>query len=197
LSGRTYDPGVVAQTEPTSDVHRWSPEEYHRLVESGALDEMRVELIDGYIVDMSPTTAAHDYAIQWLNHAIVARLDVARHQIRVNSSLSLGMSEPMPDIAVVPVDVEAPWHPGSAALAIEVAHSSLRRDLKVKPRVYADAGIRRYWVIDLDRRRAVEHTDPRDGGYGHVTPVAQHGTLAAPELGISFSLAELLAFAIR
>jgi Uma2 family endonuclease len=188
---------VVAYAESASDVHRWSPEEYHRLVESGALDELRVELIDGFIVDMSPTSPAHDYAIQWLNHAIVPMLDVTRHRIRVNSSLSLGASEPMPDIAVIPVDVEAPWHPGGAALAIEVAHSSLRRDLKVKPRIYAEADIRRYWVVDLDRRRAVTHEGARPGGYEHVETVGEAGTLSAPEVGVSVSLSELLAFAIR
>jgi Uma2 family endonuclease len=49
---RTYDPGVAAAPE----IHRWSPEDYHRLVDSGALDELRVELIDGFIVDLSPTS---------------------------------------------------------------------------------------------------------------------------------------------
>jgi Uma2 family endonuclease len=188
---------VVVQAETASDVHRWSAEEYHRLVESGALDDLRVELIDGFIVDMSPPSAPHEYAIEWLNHAILPMLDTARHHIRVNSALSLGASEPMPDIAVIPLDVAAPWHPGSAALAIEVSLSSLRRDVGVKPRIYADAGIARYWVIDLERRRAVAHEQPGFGGYERIETVPREGTLTAPELGVSIVLAELFDFAIR
>jgi hypothetical protein len=38
VSGRTYDPGVAAAPE----IHRWTAHEYHELVESGALDELRV-----------------------------------------------------------------------------------------------------------------------------------------------------------
>ncbi len=39
--------GDVASAIDLSDVHRFSLDEYHQLIESGALDEdMRVELID-------------------------------------------------------------------------------------------------------------------------------------------------------
>jgi Uma2 family endonuclease len=139
LSARTYDPGVAAAQE----IHRWSPEDYHRLIESGALEDLRVELIDGFIVDMSPRGVAHDYAMQWLSHAVFAAIDTSRFWLRVGMPLSLGHSEPEPDIAVVAADAEAPYHPGAAALAVEVSHSSLRCDLKVKPRIYAAAGIPR------------------------------------------------------
>jgi Uma2 family endonuclease len=193
LIDRTYHPGVAAVEE----IHRWRPEEYHALIESGALEEKRVELLDGFIVDVRPPSPPHEYAIQWLNHAILPMLDTARHQIRVNLSLSLGASEPVPDIAVIPVDVEAPWHPGGAALAIEVSVSSRSRDLNVKPRIYADAGVPRYWMIDLDQRRAVIHTQPGAAGYDRIETVGHDGTLVAPEVGVSIGLGELLAFALR
>jgi Uma2 family endonuclease len=105
----------------------------------------------------------------------------------------LGASEPEPDITVVAVDGARPYHPGTAALAIEVSHSSRRRDLHVKPRIDAAGGIPRYWVIDLDHRSAVEHTGTAEDRYERVETVPRQGTLAAPELGISLSLAELLA----
>lgn len=190
---RTYDPGVAV----ASEVHRWSPDDYHRLVESGGLEDMHVELIDGFIVDMSPRSPAHDYAMQWLNQVMLPALDASRHWIRVGMALSLGDSEPEPDIAVIAVDAKSPYHPGTASLAIEVSHSSLRRDLRVKPRIYANAGIPRYWVIDLDGRRAVVHTEPGADGYAHVETCGPEATLTAPELGVSVALAELLAFAIR
>jgi Uma2 family endonuclease len=85
----------------------------------------------------------------------------------------------------------------TAALAIEVSHSSLRRDLFVKPRIYANAGIPRYWVVDLDGRRAVIHSEPGNDEYARVETCGADATLTAPELGISVSLGELLDFAIR
>jgi Uma2 family endonuclease len=190
---RTYDPGVVAAPE----VHRWSPEDYHRLVETGALEDLRVELIDGFIVDMSPRSPAHDYAMWWLDDRLHDLVDRSRHWVRVGMALSLGDSEPEPDIAVVAATRDHAWHPPTAVLAIEVSHSSLRRDLSVKPRIYANAGIPRYWVIDLDGRRAVVHSEPAQDEYARVETCGSDAILTAPELGISISLGELLAFAIR
>ena len=78
-----------------------------------------------------------------------------------------------------------------------MAHSSRHRYLAVKPRIYANAAIPRYWVIDLDQRRAVIHTRPGHDGYDHVETLGRDGVLTAPELGVSFVLSELLAYAIR
>ena len=86
MSGRTYDPGVAAAPE----IHRWSPEDYHRLVDSGALADLHVELIDGFIVDMSPRSPAHDDAIQWLDEALRDGLDRSRFAVRAGMALSLG-----------------------------------------------------------------------------------------------------------
>jgi hypothetical protein len=47
----------VAVDLPTP-LHRFSLEEYHRLIESGAFDEdTRMELIDGLLVDLSVKSA--------------------------------------------------------------------------------------------------------------------------------------------
>jgi hypothetical protein len=67
-------------------------------------------------------------------------------------------------------------HPASAALTIEVSHASIQRDLRVKARMYAAAGMPRHWVIERTETSA---------------------TLAAPERGIELALAEPPAFAPR
>ena len=64
---------------------------------------------------------------------------------------------------VIARDTSRPYHPGTAALAIEVSWSSLRRDLNRKAALYAEAGIGEYWVFDLHARRVVVHRAPRDG----------------------------------
>ena len=187
---------MAVETE-TAEVHRWSPEAYHRLIESGGLDEdSRIELIDGLLVDMSPKSPAHEYALAWLDRAIQLAVDDARFRVRVQMALSLGASEPEPDLAVVELDAPRPYHPATAALVIEVSVSSLRRDLRTKPMVYARAGIPLYWVIDLEGRRAVIHSEPSGEGYRRVETCGADGRLAAPHLGLAdIALADVLAAA--
>jgi Uma2 family endonuclease len=182
----------------TAEIHRLTLDEYHQLIDSGGFDEdTHVELIDGLLLDKAVKSAAHENAVMWLSYAVHDAIDHPRYHLRVSSALTLHGSEPEPDLYVYADDAPRPYHPGTASLVIEVSHSSLRRDLQVKPRIYANAGIPRYWVIDLDGRRAIVHSEPAQDEYARVESTGSDATLTAPELGISVSLAELLAFAIR
>jgi Uma2 family endonuclease len=151
-------------------------------------------VLDGYRLELPWRSPRHENAAAWLLDQLHPAVDQSRFQVRAGAALTIGSSEPEPDVFVIARDAPRPYHPGTATLVIEVSVSSLRRDLGIKPRIYAEARIPRYWVIDLDGRRAVEHTDPRDGGYATIETL--RNTLTAPELGVSVSLAELLAFAI-
>lgn len=171
-------------------VHRLSPEEYHRLIESGGFDEdSRVELIDGLLADMSPKTREHENAIAWLARQLMVALDPARFELRVASPLTLEGSEPEPDLAVIRLDAPRPYHPATAALVIEISVSSLRRDLVRKPSLYAAAGVDEYWVVDLHGRRVVVHRDPRSNGYVEVAEVHAGGDLVPA--GLEFSAVAL------
>jgi Uma2 family endonuclease len=183
--------------EPPTPVHRFSLEEYHRLIEAGAFDEdTRMELIDGLLVDMSPKSPAHENAIAWLLRMLVRSVDLDRFEVRVSAALTTGTSEPEPDIMVIELDAPRPYHPGTAALIIEVAVSSQARDLRHKPPVYAGAGVPDYWVVDLDGGRVVVHGSPRDGAYERTEIVGAGGELVASRLEIPpISVAELLASA--
>jgi Uma2 family endonuclease len=183
--------------EPPTPIHRFSLEEYHRLIDAGGFDEdARIELIDGLLVDMSPKTAAHENAIAWLNQLLVLSVDLDRFEVRANAALTTGNSEPEPDIIVIERDAPRPYHPGSAALVIEVAVSSQRRDLRHKPPIYAGAGVPDYWVVDLDAGRVVVHGSPRDGAYERTEIVGAGGELVASRLELPpIPVAELLAAA--
>ncbi|MEN3283593.1 MAG: hypothetical protein V7607_4733 [Solirubrobacteraceae bacterium] len=183
--------------EPPTPVHRFSLEEYHRLIEAGGFDEdARIELIDGLLVDMSPKSPAHENAIAWLNQLLVLSVDLDRFEVRVTAALTTGTSEPEPDIIVIERDAPRPYHPGTAALIIEVAVSSQARDLRHKPPIYAGAGVPDYWVVDLDGGRVVVHGSPRDGAYGRTEIVGAGGELVASCLDLPpISVAELLAAA--
>jgi Uma2 family endonuclease len=189
---------VATETEPP-ELHRLSLDEYHRLIDSGGFDEdARIELIDGLLLDMSPKSPAHENAIAWLADRLHASVDQAQVQVRVAAALTTERSEPEPDVIVIDRDAPRAYHPSTALLVIEVAVSSQRRDLRTKPRIYARAGVPRYWVVDLDGARAVVHGEPGPEGYGSVEVLGPDGVLAAPELGLpAFALRDVLDAAQR
>ncbi len=171
-------------------------DEYHRLIESGGFDEdTRVELIGGLIVAMSPKTPAHEKVLTWLTKWLYANADLTRYQIRSQGPLTLADSEPEPDLTLVAQGTPEPYHPATAALVIEVAVSSRRRDLHDKPRLYAAAGVPDYWVIDVDAGRAVAHRDPGPEDYRTVEELGGEDALTAAALAQSVRVADILAAA--
>lgn len=164
-------------------LHRYSLDEYHRLIDAGAFEGQRVELIDGLLVTMSPKTTEHESAIRWLNLRLARGIDPEVHDLGVGNPLTIGRSEPEPDLIVVRRDASAPYHFDEAELVIEVAWSSLRHDLVVKAELYAAAGLGDYWVVDLHAGRIVVHRDPGPEGYATVTEV-RGGTLRPLAAGL-------------
>src|SRR4051812_41206999 len=188
----------MAVRDVPSELHRLSPEEYRRLGESGVFDEdARGELLGGLLVDMSPKSRAHENAVAWLNRVLVQAINHQRFEVRVASPLTIGASEPEPDLAVIALDAPRPHHPATAELVVEVASSSRQRDLREKPPVYAGASVPRYWVADLETRTVVVHGEPAAGGYSSVDPLEPGGKLVAEDLGVAIDIAELFAAAAR
>lgn len=170
--------------------------EYDVLVEEGLLEDQKVELLRGMIVEMSPTWRPHGLAVQWLNMWMAKRLPDHLH-VRVHSGwAATDDSEPEPDLAIVPADwatrESEAQHPRLASLIIEVAESSLRRDLRVKAGIYAEAGLAEYWVFDVAAREVVVHTDPVDGAYRSIHRAAAPEVLRAAGVGVP--LEEMIAF---
>lgn len=57
-------------------------------------------------------------------------------------------------------------------LVIEVADTTLKRDMGVKARAYSKAGLAELWVVDLKARVTHVHREPGDKGYAPIAPVA-------------------------
>jgi Uma2 family endonuclease len=68
-------------------------------------------------------------------------------------------------------------------LLIEVADSSINFDTNEKRLLYARAGIRDYWVVDINGRRLLVYRDPQSGDYATQLVLGATDTvwpLAAP-----------------
>lgn len=166
--------------------------EYDLLVDQGMFGEdERIQLLDGELVEMSPQKAPHAGIVEALNERLMPAL-VGRARVRVQLPLGAGEhSEPEPDVAIVPADEPRDRHPERALLVIEVADTTLGLDLVRKARIYAEAGVPVYWVIDVRRDVVHVHTDPTAGGYATVT---ENGPDAALDVcGVPLTLRDLRA----
>lgn len=142
--------------------------DYERLVDAGVFDDEPIELLEGFLVEMSPEGAEHVHVIDHLTEVLVTAL-AGRYLVRIGHPLALGdLSEPEPDVAVVARGDYRHDHPTGALLVIESSRTSRRRDLGFKAALYATHGIPEYWVVDIDAGLVVVHTDPADGAYRHV-----------------------------
>lgn len=162
------------------DRFAWTVADVKRLVEHGFLDEDgSFELWEGELVPMQAKYNRHEI---W--HRAIYRL-LARalpDALAVSGDPSVFFAERtllQPDVIVVradilPEDIRGP----DLLLVIEIASSSLRHDLSGKARLYAQFGVRHYWVLDAENRRAFVHKLRPDGTYG--APV-EHGPDAVLE----------------
>lgn len=153
------------------------------MLAAGILRDRRVELLGGEIVEMSPETPLH-YVTAKRDAKYLETLLAGKAEVRFNGPITLPDSEPEPDIAIVrlPDTAYLDRHPGPEDIfwIIEVANTSLKKDLDLKAAIYAAAGILEYWVLDLANQRVTVFRQPQAGQYlekqivreGSLTPVA-------------------------
>lgn len=164
---------VIAARKP----FRVTRTEYALMGKGGAFQSARVELVYGVITQMSPQGGQHARAIRNLTKRLVPGL-LGRALVQVQLPLALSEdSEPEPDVSLVAPDVEAQI-PTAAFLVVEVSGDSLRFDRHVKGRLYAEAGIPEYWVIDLEHRRVERYLAPEGERYTRSTTHGPGETLA-------------------
>lgn len=176
---------------------KWKLVDYHRMITTGLLDERSVELLEGEIVEMSPEQEPHAYYSAQAGEYL-ARLLGNRAFVRQAKPITIpNNSEPEPDLAIVQrLGREyLRHHPYAENIfwLIEYADSSLEKDSTVKYRIYAQAGIPEYWLVNLKRQELIVFRHSRDGEYGskmtltegHITPLAFANIQIAVEMLIS------------
>jgi Uma2 family endonuclease len=57
---------------------------------------------------------------------------------------------------------------GPADIAVEIVSPSSRANDRIKAEVYAHGGVREYWMIDVERKRADFLALQADGTYGNI-----------------------------
>lgn len=169
---------------------KWSISDYHQMVVAGILKHRQVELLAGEIIEMAPETPLH-YNIAKRDSRHLETLLQGKADVRFNGPITLAESEPEPDIAIVRLpesayDSRHPY-PEDIYWVVEVANTSLQKDLTLKAAIYAAAKIPEYWVLDLANQQLRVFRNPLEDTYG-TEIIHQSGTvvpLAFPEVSVS------------
>jgi Uma2 family endonuclease len=198
---------IIPDSEPNDDIpdvpiYRLTVEQYHAIARAGILDEdAPVELLEGWLVRKMTKYPPHSVVTTLVRQALEHLLPAGWY-VPSQEPVTTPDSEPEPDLMVVrgePRDY-LDHHPGpqDVAVIIEVADTSIRRDRGPKKRVYAAAGLRVYWIVNLKSRQVEVYVDPkstakrsdyrqrRDYGPEEAVPVvldgAEAGQLAVRDL---------------
>jgi Uma2 family endonuclease len=169
---------------------KWSINDYHQMVDSGLLDNRSVELINGEIIEVAPEGVEHSFYCS--NTGDYLR-SIFGDLVRVHEAHPITLpndSEPEPDIAILkpPISRYRTHHPYPDDIywLIEISHSTVAIDLRVKKDLYARSGIPEYWVMNLLSRELVVFRDLAEDVYQSETHLT-NGTISSiafPEIQV-------------
>ena len=173
-------------------------DEYHRMWDAGIFPEdKRFELIRGEILEMPNAKPPHSGRVNRLNHLFITRLGGSVIVSVQNPSSIDDYSEPVPDVSLLKprADFYMETHPTpeDVLLLIEISHTTLRFDTRIKAPLYAEAGIREYWILNIPKNVLEVRSDPADGLYTRHE-ILKHGQTIAPRAfpEVAFSVDEIL-----
>ena len=187
-------------------------DQYHRMIEAGILEDGEpIELIEGALIykdrrDESGGIMTHGARHLRVLNKLMALLSqwVASRTVflQVQGPIALSeTSEPEPDCCLVrgtPDDYADEVPKAADVLAVfEVAHSSLRSDRRTKQRLYANAGIPCYVIINLQDNVIEVLAEPSAAESRYMTQCefrqSDPVTISLGEQGqLSFTAGELL-----
>lgn len=166
-----------------------SVQEYHQLGEYNE-NRRRTELIRGIVIEKMSKSPLHRTITSLLYRLLLARLPKG-YSVWKEEPLTCPDSEPEPDISVTRGDEHdfALAHPSTAELVVEVAVSSPTLD-RENASLYAEAGVKEYWIV-LGVERLVEvYRRPANGRYHEMQVFEANDTIeciSLPDVRITVS----------
>jgi Uma2 family endonuclease len=162
-------------------LHKLDVKTYDRMVASGALEGEPVELLEGWLVDVSPQSPKHaEIVVDLTRHLAAAQ---ARLHVQLPFEV-LPDSVPEPDLALV--EGRSPdHHPRTALLVVEVAVTSHAIDRGLKARLYARAGVPTYWLIDVPGETVEVRSEPGPEGYRACESYRVGALVPSPAAGVA------------
>lgn len=189
---------VPLPSSHTRSRHRFTVDEYEQMIKLGILTENdRVELIRGEVVEKMPANPPHASSVKRTNQKFSSTFG-KRICVGIQDPIRLRDSEPEPDISVMEFreDFYAEQHPlpSDVLLLVEVSDSSLAEDRNVKGPLFAENGIREYWIINLpDDCLEVYRSPQPDGTWADKLVLKRGDQVEIQSLpGVRIDVADLL-----
>ncbi|TYB64026.1 Uma2 family endonuclease [Nonomuraea sp. PA05] len=138
------------------------------------------ELIDGSLVFASPQASFHMLVISLLENELRR---AAPGDLRVRREMSVILDKdqrPEPDLCVISATAvesgrQTFYHARDVLLVIEVVSPESRtRDRRRKPELYAEAGIRHFWLVENDSGKPDVHVFELDPVTRSYVPTGVH-----------------------
>ena len=164
-------------------------------------DKRKMELDDGELYIMPRPRSVHQFLASYLFWHIVNYIEsLAEPPAAAYLDIVVIMSqEPRrvlaPDLAVIladnPYRMVGGYFEGVPDITLEVLSTDRRRDLVRKRQIYAEAGVREYWIVD-PRDDTLTLLELRDGKYAERAVLTVSDTLTTPLLpGLAIPLADV------
>jgi Uma2 family endonuclease len=174
---------------------RWTYEDYYTLP-----DDQRYEVIDGELLPMAPSPESDH---QKFSRAVFRRLDsyVASSKLGelLYAPLDVILNEEnivQPDLVFVCADrtaiIERRGIVGAPDLVMEILSPfSVRRDRQRKMRLYAQFGVKEFWIIDPGNQ-GIEVFTLKSGAYELLSKGSERGKIHSKVLNFEFDIAEVI-----
>ena len=158
----------------------------------------RVQLIEGRLLEMAPTSSDHGdtsgEALFALKSAAITAGIAADFRFLIHATLKIGEhNAPEPDLMIVRTFTGRKYaEAADAVLVVEVSISTCDGDLKLRAPLYARAGVPEFWVIEPEERRLTIFRAPQPNGSWASTMVHDDhddaiSPLFAPQIRITLS----------
>ena len=154
--------------------YRVSADNYLKLVDAGGFGDAHVELVEGELVEMSPSHSKHGKMVGKVYSSLAAVYSQLGCEIFIDTIVELStLTLRAPDICVTdsPTDDQKNLPASAILLAVEISDTTLAEDIGRKRIDYASAGIRHYWVVDVEGRRVHCYADPQGADYAAIRVV--------------------------
>ena len=189
---------TIPQVEQQGGVHRFTIEEYHKVLETGIFEGQRTELLDGEITIMSPIGNPHRTIVSRLMRKITTTFGELYTYFNQSSAQFAEYNEPEPDIIIAKFRDDdyagISLEPKDIHLIIEVAKSSLNTDRKKKKSIYAEFNVSEYWIANLKDLQIEVFKQPQDGDYQVKTIHKMGDSVTCEEIDFTISVEDLFKY---
>lgn len=158
-------------------VLRLDVDQYHRLCSFSIVPE-RTELLEGIVVEKTGKSPLHSWTVGFLEEWFRTHLPPNLY-VRVEQPLTIGTSEPEPDLAVIAGHRGQfrEQHPTTASLVVEVAITTVELD-RAKANIYSQAGVADYLLVLPNQQQVIVYGNLSNGVYQSIQTLNKDATIS-------------------